>query len=506
MSRAAAAGRSGALGVAVALLAATSLAQAQERPASPFNRTILVALAEELSKQEYVPPAPVPESASKLNYDQYRAIRFQRGASIWAHQNRTFTLDLFHPGFIFDTPVNINLVIAGIGRRVLFKNDLFEYGTQIEAPPLRDEDEAGYSGFRVRAPINKPDYSDEFLVFQGATYFRAVARDQVYGLSARGLAIRTARPEGEEFPVFTDFWIERPAERATEIVIHALLQSPSVVGAYTFTVAPGEETDMDVVATLFPRRPITNFGLAPLTSMFLFDPSVRGRFDDFRTAVHDSDGLEILTGRGERVWRPLANPRSLQVSAFLDHDPRGFGLIQRKRRFDDYQDAYAHFERRPSLWVEPHGDWGEGHVELVEIPTDREIHDNIVAYWQSATPLPAGQRSEFAYRLRWLGEPLDNSLARVVATRSGASAANPDQREFVVDFRGASPPPSDVDVSVTSSGGKILSPRGAVVPETGVYRVGFELAPERENVVELRLVLTSQNQPWGETWLYRWTR
>jgi glucans biosynthesis protein len=501
-----AASRSSALGVAVAMLAATSSADAQERPASPFSRTILVARAEELAKQDYVATPPSSESTNRLSYDQYRAIRFQKGASIWAHQNRTFTLDLFHPGFIFDTPVNINLVVGGVGTRVLFKNDLFDYGPESGTPPAREEDEPGYSGFRVRAPINKPDYPDEFLVFQGASYFRAVARDQSYGLSARGLAIRTARPEGEEFPVFTDFWIERPAEHATELVIHALLQSPSVVGAYTFTVKPGAETVMDVVATLFPRRQITNYGIAPLTSMFLFDPSVRGRFDDFRSAVHDSDGLEMLTGRGERVWRPLANPRALQVSAFIDRDPRGFGLVQRKRRFEDYQDAEARFDRRPSLWVEPHGDWGEGHVELVEIPTDREIHDNIVAYWQSATPLPAGQPNEFEYRLRWLVEPLDNSLARVVATRSGVSATNAEQREFVVDFRGASPPPGDIEVSVSSSAGKILAPRGALVADTGAYRVNFELAPGRAELVELRLVLTAKNQPWAETWLYQWTR
>jgi glucans biosynthesis protein len=505
--RSIAAAKSGALGVAVAVLAAASTADAQERPSSPFNRMILVARAEQLAKQEYVPPpSPPPDSANRLSYDQYKAIRFQKGASIWAHQNRTFTLDLFHPGFIFDMPVNINLVIGGMGWRVLFKRDLFEYPPEAGAVPEPDEDETGYSGFRVRAPINKPGTLDEFLVFQGATYFRAVGRDQLYGASGRGLAIRTARPDGEEFPVFTDFWIERPAEHATEIVIHALLQSASVVGAYTFTVKPGAETDMDVVATLFPRRPITNFGIAPLNSMFLFDPSVRGRFDDFRAAVHDSDGLEIVTGRGERVWRPLANPRSLQVSAFLDHDPRGFGLVQRKRRFEDYQDPEAHFEHRPSVWVEPQGNWGEGHVELVEIPSDREIHDNIVAYWQSATPLPPGQASEFSYRLRWLVEPLDNSLARVVGTRSGVSPTNAEQREFVVDFRGAAPPPPDLEISVTSLSGKILSPRGMFVPDTGVYRVTFDLAPEREPIVELRLVLTSQNQPWAETWLYRWSR
>lgn len=492
------------LSMAAALLCAISPGHAQERPASPFSRTILVGRAEELAKQEFVESAqPAGNSPNKLTYDQYRAIRFQKGASIWAHQDRTFTLDLFHPGFIYDTPVNIN-VVTDMARRVFFDNEKFDYGPEV---PVPNSDEAtGYSGFRVRAPMNRPDYLDEFLVFQGASYFRGVARDQSYGISARGLAVRTARPEGEEFPVFTDFWIERPAVHATALVIHAMLQSRSVVGAYTFTVTPGDETVIDVDATLFPRTELTAYGIAPLTSMFLFDASGRSRFDDLRNAVHDSDGLQIVNGRGERLWRPLANPRTLQVSAFLDDSPRGFGLLQRKRSFVDFEDWEARYERRPSLWVEPRGEWGPGHVELVEIPSDREIHDNVVAYWQPATPLPVGQPAEFSYRLRYTTEPLDTSLARVVGTRSGGSLNSADQRAFVIDFQGSTPPPDDVQITVTTSTGQILDTRGSLVTATGAYRVSFELAPERADVVELRALLTSKEQLWSETWLYRWSR
>ena len=235
---------------------------------------------------------------------------------------------------------------------------------------------------------------DEFLVFQGASYFRAVARGQQYGLSARGLAVRTARAEGEEFPAWTDFWIERPAEKAERIVIHAILQSRSVVGAYTFAARPGNDTVIDVDATLFARTELTAFGIAPLTSMFLFDSSNRARFDDYRSAVHDSDGLQIVNGRGERIWRPLANPASLQISAFIDDSPKGFGLLQRKRSFEDFEDAEALYNKRPSLWVEPKGQWGPGHVELVEIPSEREIHDNVVAYWQPKVPIAAGSEGQ----------------------------------------------------------------------------------------------------------------
>ena len=479
-------------------------ARAQERVATPFDYDTLVARAADLAAKPFVAPQSTQGTAfGRLTYDQYRSIRFQTGASIWEHENRNFTVDLFHPGFIYDTPVKVNLVVGGMARRVLFTNKVFDYGKDV--PAVEGDEDLGYSGFRVRAPINRPDYLDEFLVFQGASYFRAVARDQAYGLSARGLAVRTARPDGEEFPVFSEFWIERPPEHASEITIHALLESVSVVGAYRFKVRPGTETIMDVDATLVPRVELKHFGIAPLTSMFLFDASNRSRFDDFRDAVHDSDGLEIVNGQGERIWRPLANPRTLQVSAFVDANPRGFGLIQRKRQFADYEDAEARYDRRPSVWVEPRGQWGTGDVELVEIPTDREIHDNIVAYWQPATPLPAHQPAAFSYRLRWTAEPLDESLARVVATRSGR-AVNSDARSFVIDYQSPAAAPDDLEVQVTSSSGKILNPRGESVAAAGVYRAAFELDPGRSDAIELRVVLTTKNHPWSETWLYRWTR
>ena len=478
---------------------------AQDRPTEPFDRAALLARAAELAKQPHaLPPAPEGEGR-RLTYDQYRSIRFDPAAAIWRAQNRTFELDLLYPGFIFEVPVNINLVVGGTARRVLFENQRFAYGPEVPLVAASGE-YPGFSGFRVRAPINAADYADEFLVFQGASYFRAVAKGQLYGVAARGLAVRTARPEGEEFPYFTDFWIERPPVDAEQIVVHALLQSPSVVGAYSFTARPGEETVVDVVATLYPRVDLTAFGIAPLMSRFLFDGSNRMRFDDYRSAVHESDGLQIVNGRGERLWRPLANPRmDVQVSGFQDDSPKGFGLIQRKRVFADYQDAEAQYERRPSLWVEPSAEWGPGHVELIEIPSPR-LNDNIVAYWQPHTPIAAGQSAEFSYRLRFATEPLDDSLARVVATRIGQSLNTEDQRAFVVDFKGAGDVPDGIVPEVWSSAGEVFAPRGQVVAQTGVYRVAFELDPGRENIIEMRVVLYADGKPWGETWLYRWSR
>jgi periplasmic glucans biosynthesis protein len=474
-----------------------------ERPAEEFDRNTLVARAAELAKRPYEDPIRRNAPELKLSYDQYRSIRFRSDAAIWSNENRTFTVDLFYPGFIFNVPVNVNLVTAKMARRVVFTNDLFESD---QNALVANGPDTGYSGFRVRAPINRTDYADEFLVFQGASYFRAVARNQLYGLSARGLAVRTARPEGEEFPAWTDFWIERPAEKADRITIHAILQSKSVVGAYTFVARPGNDTVIDVDATLFARTELNAFGIAPLTSMFLFDASNRARFDDYRTAVHDSDGLQMVNGQGERIWRPLANPAALQISAFIDDNPRGFGLLQRKRSFEDFEDAEAMYNRRPSLWIEPKGKWGRGHVELVEIPSDREIHDNVVAYWQPASPVPAGQRLDLSYRMRFTAEPLDASFARVIATRSGAALQNTAQRSFVIDYRGRGPIPADLKPEVWSSAGMVLNARAHQIPGTDVYRASFELDPGHEDIIELRVVMTSNGKQWGETWLYRWSQ
>jgi glucan biosynthesis protein len=203
-------------------------------------------------------------------------------------------------------------------------------------------------------------------------------------------------------------------------VVHALLDSPSAAAAFRFTIHPGERTVFDTELALYPRAEIATVGIAPLTSMFLFDASERTRIDDYRTAVHDSNGLLLRTGKGEQIWRPLANPRELQISAFTDRGRRGFGLMQRSRALGDYQDLEARYENRLSLWVEPARDWGEGVVELVEIPTDREVNDNVVAFWRPHEPLKAKGEYIFNYRLHWCwSAPSEPPLSEVIATRSG---------------------------------------------------------------------------------------
>lgn len=477
-------------------------------PATPFRDDTVADLARHLAATPFAKPhARLESPLDTLNYDQYRDVRFRTEQALWRGEGLKSELQFFPMGWLFDAPVEISIVESGAARAIDPDVSLFDFGPLTQAPA--DGMRFGFSGFRVHSPINRPDYYDEYAVFQGASYFRCVARGQAYGLSARGLALDTAQAAGEEFPLFRSFWIEKPAVDTEQLVVHALLDSPSATGAYRFVLTPGEVTAMDVEVRLFPRKELANAGLAPLTSMFLFAENDRTRIDDFRAAVHDSDGLAMLNGAGERLWRPLVNPRALQASDFLDEHPRGFGLIQRARELADFQDLEASYHRRPSLWVEPLGPWGKGSVSLIEIPTEEEIHDNIVAFWHPAEPLPAGVMHRFAYRLHWCNEVPDGEWtgATVLRTRAGAAARKPGHEIFAVDFVGA--PVTDGErlpaAVASASAGKLSEPIVQANPDTGGARVSFEFAPETE-VAELRLDLRQKDRIVSEVWMYRWIR
>jgi glucans biosynthesis protein len=448
--------------------------------------------------------AELPQALAQLDYDGYRRINFRPEARLWADAERGFTVDLMHLGSVFRIPVRMHEVEGGRERDLPFRSEWFEYrGGSI--PSLEGFDQ-GYSGFRLRSPLNRPDESSEFLVFQGASYFRGIGRNQGYGSSARGLAIRTADQEGEEFPAFTEFWLERPEEGSTQARFHGLLESRSVVGVYTFVATPGDETLVEVEATLYPRVELDRVGLAPLTSMFLFDARNRHAFEDFRGAVCDANGLQMVTGSSRRLWRPLDNPRSLQVSAFLDDDPKGFGLVQRQRDFATYGDLEARYERRPSVWVEPIGAWGKGSVVLVEIPMGSEFNDNIVAFWRPEAPLPRGQPFAFAYRLRWCDQPPDDvPLARVEATRTGL-APNTGRRLIVIDFSAPEGlPEGPFEVSASCSQGTFVDVRLERLPVDGMRRVTLEFEPADAPISEMSVFLHQGETPISETWLHRWT-
>ncbi len=475
-----------------------------------FSRDTVIELARKLAESPYEAPQKAPDYLTELEYDKYRAIRFKPDKAIWAGQNLPYQMQLFHPGLYYANPVEIAIVDKGKATHLRYSSDLFS----VEPPAdiqLPDED-IGFAGLRLHTPLNKPDIWDELLVFQGASYFRSLGRNQNYGLSARGLAIKTGAPEGEEFPAFRAFWVEKPTDKANSVVIHALLDSESLTGAYRFTVRPGDSTLMDVEATLFPRVELDNVGLAPGTSMYYFSLNNRQGVDDFRPQVHDSNGLLMVNGRGEHIWRPLANPEQLQISAFMDTSPIGFGLMQRDRNFTHYQDLEAHYETRPSLWVEPLGDWGTGEVVLTEIPTDAEIHDNIVAFWKPSEPLKPKQPFSFAYRLSWgKGPQMAPGSYHVKSTRQGrADIANPTpERLFVIDYAPANSNaemPEDLpEATLTASQGNTTNLVVRKNPKINGYRVSFELDPQDAPLSELNLRLTFKDQRPVENWVYRWT-
>jgi glucans biosynthesis protein len=490
---------------------------AQGAETLPFSWDGLVARLVEQSKQPYKPLQSVLSPAmSALGYDQHRDIRFRPDRALWKNQSLRFEGQFFHPGFLFRTPVSIFEVTNGTARPIGYDRSLFDIGP-VAAPALPEGETApGFAGFRLHYPLNSPDVFDELIVFLGGSYFRALGRNSLFGLSARGLAVNTATANGEEFPEWRSFWLERPVPGSDQMRLYAELESPSVTGAFAFTITPGRNSVVDVEARLFARADIERFGVAPLTSMYLFGENDRSQHDDFRPEVHDSDGLYINTGTGEWLWRPLNNPPKLRVNSYIDNRPRGFGLLQRDRDFNNYQDAEAQYHRRPSVWVEPLDDWGPGSVQLVEIPSPSEIHDNIVAYWVPGSPVLKGQERRFRYRLIWGDTPaLGPDLGLVVASRtgvggySGNETSDPTIRKFVVDCRGGMLATINqktvIEASVTVINGELTHPPVVVPLPDGAWRMLFDVRRGSAENVDLRAFLKIGDRTLTETWSYQWT-
>jgi glucans biosynthesis protein len=470
-----------------------------------FSFDTLLDDAKRRAQKPYSPQkSTLPAGLDKLSPEQYRSIHSNPDAGIWRNDQVPFRLELLRAAYnLQSVAVTVSTVENGLAQDLTATPAMFQMSPSL--PQLGNKLSLPLSGFRVRSQINSKKVWDEFLVFQGATYFRAVAQHLLYGLSARGLAINTAEPAGEEFPAFTHFWVERPGPRSNSIVIYALLESESASGAYRFTVQPGVQTVMDVDMTVFPRAEMRVVGIAPLTSMFLFDETNRGRLDDYRPEVHDSDGLMISSSTGEQIFRQLANPLKLQVSTFTTQPPKGFGLVQRSRQQSDFEDFENQYERRPSAWVEPKGDWGPGGVELVEIPSGRESNDNIVAFWRPARGLTPSQPGHFEYRIIWLPEPeLPKGLGKVLATRSGASIDGK-RRVFILDFVGAGEKIDGLRLDLAQSTGKLSNATLKSNASVHGLRASFEIDPGDAEIIELRLRVVRGDKPVTETWLYRWT-
>ena len=449
----------------------------------------------------------MPDELKKLNYEGYQQIRFLPDTAPWQDQALPFTFQFFFPGYLYQDGVLIHLLNEGRVNDFPFSPNDFDYGTNRfpQAPP----GDLKFAGLRILYLLNSPQKQDEVASFVGASYYRLLGAGQRYGISARALAIDTAEPTGEEFPRLTEFWVQRPAQAATQLEFFALLDSPRAAGAYRFLLKPGKITVMDVEAHLFLRKEIRKLGIAPLTSMFLVGAN-RTRFvPNFRPEVHDSDGLLIETAGGEWQWRPLLNPdKAHHVSPFAADNVKGFGLLQRHRNFQDYEDLVARFDLRPNLWVEPRASWGPGVIELVEIPTGTEWNDNIVAYWVPKEQADPGHEFHYAYsQSASLSDPPRPPLWRAQSTRIDPPRDNRPPR-FLIDFTGPGPVPSapagPVAAKVEASRGEVrnlVTERNEV---SGGWRVFFDLIAPGTDAVELRAALCSGEKRLSETWIYRW--
>jgi glucans biosynthesis protein len=438
-----------------------------------------------------------------MGYDGYRRLRARSEAAIWRDEPGDFAVLPLPRGYIFDDSIDINLVENGVVRSLNDASGYVDFEDYNSATPA-ERSALGVSGWRALFPFRNEGKVDEAAVFQGGAYFRSLAQGLVYGASARALAIGTASRKGEEFPRLSKFWIFKPAPESTTLTVAALLDTDSATGAYLFTIQPGKSTVMGVRAVIYPRKEITEMGIGAISSMFLHSLADRGGVDDYRPEVHDSDGLAMLMGNGEMIWRPLANPRDLQVSLFHDRHPRGFGLMQRERSASAYDDLEARYEKRPSVWVEPIGDWGAGHVMLVEIPTPNEYNDNIVAFWRPDEAWQPGAPQKLSYRLVWSGgHGPETPVSRIVASRSGATPNAPQARRFVIDFANA-PGLGSATADVWASTGEVRDVHIETTDQGG-RRVAFDLDPKGAPLVELRAALVDGGVQQSETWLFRWT-
>ncbi|WP_421707057.1 glucan biosynthesis protein [Algihabitans sp.] len=470
-----------------------------------YNLEGLIAQARALAQRPWMPPRRIaPEVLERVDYDAFQQIRFREAAAVSAGPGGAWPLAPFHLHRFADLPVAIHLVTDEGARQLGYAPQAFEYRGDLQAEDFPAD--MGYAGFRL---LNTDGSPGDWLALMGASYFRSSDPMNQYGLSARGLAIDTTAPgRAEEFPRFTSFWLDqRDPER---LILDALLDSPSLSGAYRMEIVRAQSTEMTVTSRLFFREGVTQLGVAPLTSMYWYSETNRQSASDWRPEVHDSDGLVLWTGTGERIWRPLNNPPQVTTSSFLDENPRGFGLMQRDRAFANYQDDAVFYERRPAVWIEPLGDWGRGSVQLIEIPTDDEIHDNIVCFWTPERETSAGDEMAWDYRLVWTADPMaPDGLGRTVATRVGRAGVPgqprpEDGNKVAIDFVGGrladfgSTDP--VETMVSTSAGRIDGTYALRVVGTDTWRLIFDVYPEEAELLELRAFLAYEGAPLTETW------
>lgn len=466
-------------------------------------------IAEQLSHQPFSKTPMMQVDTGRITYDHYQHIKFRQLKTFWRDEDLPFQLEFMHPGMHYIYPIELFEWDNGSATPIKFSSKYFDYSEVKDLHIEKDEAKMSFTGFRILSKMGKTDSGDmhsETLVFQGASYFRALAEDQHYGLSSRGLAINTSVEGQEEFPDYTQFWLEKPAQNAATLHFCALLDSPSTTGATRFALTPGKSTELEVETQLYPRKAITEIGVAPLTSMFFHGENSPHQYGDYRPEVHDSDGLLLQQGK-QWTWQPLSEVPFFNVESHPMTSPTGFGLMQRDRNFDHYQDLEAWYHLRPSVWVKPLEDWGEGTVQLLRLPTQSDMYDNVVAYWKSA----AGQAfTHLHYRLSWRSDdPPSHITGKVVATRATNQAVDglPGHKgriRFIVDFNKV-PKLAELPKAEVKFNGKGQT-KPAVVQENPYikgWRVIAAVFPETcEGPMELTIRLTDGRNPVSETWSY----
>ncbi len=491
-----------------ALLLRDARAQATaEPPVAPrFDASRVVEAARALAARPFrAPSSDLPDAFANLSLEQYAAIQNRPESVVWGADNLGFAVEPLQRGSLYSAPLKINVVEDGVARALVYATTDFDFGA---FKPPADIKDIGFSGVRVL--VNSPGRDMEpVAIFQGASFFRAISRGQVFGVKSRGLAIKVADTKGEEIPIFREIWIEKPSLAQGTLVIHALLDSDSVAGAYRFTLRAGDATIIDTESTLYARVAVDSLGVAPMTATYMTGALDRRRADDARPNVFDANGLQILNGREEWLWRPLSNRETLQSSAFVDTNPRGFGLLQRDREFGRFMDDENHWEKRPSLWVEPIGDWGPGAVTLIEVPSDSDVNQNIIAYWRPNAGLAAGSETSFAYRQFWCWSPPASPPSAYVTQSRGGRSPGGKRRRFIVEFSGDlfadDAKFAEVVPNLRAYSGAISGTRKFVTPDRKSARIVFDLDPGAEQLCEMRLLLESGGKPLSEIWLYRWT-
>ncbi len=494
---------SGAVAASLASIGSQPVASEPLGQPVPFSADTVVKMAVELASKPFKEPeAPLPSAFSGLTFEQYASIRRAHGNSIWSDEKLGFALEPLHRGFVYTTPIEINIVENGLAQKVIYDAAEFDFG-QLQPPTVLGD--LGFSGLRI---LKGSDQGfEDVAIFQGANFYRARAHGQPFGVTARGLAIRTGDEPSEEFPLFREFWVEKPNPATNTLTIHALLDSASVTGAFRFTLRPLEATIIDTETTLIARVAVDKLGFGAMAAAYLFSPLDHQLTDDVRAAVYETTGLQILTGSGEWLWRPVSNREILQISAFSDLNPRGFGLLQRSRSFDAFYDDDTHWELKPSLWIEPIGDWGEGDLRLLEIPAAAETNENVIAQWRPKAGMAAATTQKIAYRQFWCWSPPSRPpLASCVSSRRGKVG---NRQRFAVEMAGdlfADPAKAAAaSADIHAAPGKIVSVRLFPYKDRRSVRVVFDLDPGSETYSELRLTLRVDNQAASETWLYRWT-